>query len=124
MPSKHNNQTTGRWGEQVAEEFLVEKGYKVVGRNVRTACGELDLILEKDGTLVFVEVKTRTSYGYGYPEEAVTETKKEHILSAAQEFLLERSEVEKDWRVDVIAINGNQMSKRKPRIEWFENAFS
>lgn len=124
MPSRQNNQTTGRWGEQVAEEFLIKKGYKLVGRNIRTASGELDLVVEKDGTLVFVEVKTRTGYGFGFPEESVTDIKKEHILSAAQEFLENREEVDNDWRVDVIAINVDHKSKSEPKIEWFENAFS
>jgi putative endonuclease len=122
-PNLHN-QMTGRWGERVAEEFLIGKGFIPVGRNIRTESGEIDLILEKDNLLVFVEVKTRTGLGFGFPEESVTEIKSEHFLAAVEEYLAGKPADTKEWRIDVVAITGSEKSWKKPVIEWFEDAFS
>ncbi len=124
MSTPHHNQITGRWGEQLAQEFLVGKGFQPIGRNVRTESGEIDLILEKDSLLVFVEVKTRTGLNFGFPEESITELKSDHFLAAVEEYLDMNPPGEKDWRIDVIAITGNAKRGGKPLIEWFEDAFS
>jgi putative endonuclease len=124
MRNPHHNQITGRWGEQLAQEFLVGKGFQPLGRNVRTESGEIDLILEKDDLLVFVEVKTRTGLNFGFPEESVTEMKSEHFLAAVEEYLDANPPGEKDWRIDVIAVTANAKGGGKPLIEWFEDAFS
>jgi putative endonuclease len=124
MKPKLHNQMTGRWGEHLAEEFLIGKGFNPIGRNIRTESGEIDLILEKDNLLVFVEVKTRTGLGFGFPEESVTEIKSEHFLAAVEEYLETNPADTKEWRIDVVAITGSEKGRTKPLIEWFEDAFS
>lgn len=111
----------GRWGEQLAAQYLQERGYSIVAVNVRTPYGELDLIARIENLTVFVEVKTRTSSTYGLPEESVTPQKQAHILDAAQHYLQSHPEIDGDWRVDVIAIQGRP-DNPDPQIVWFENA--
>jgi len=59
---------SGRVGEQIAFQFLVKSGYKIIARNFRTKMGEIDLVALEDGCLVFVEVKARWSREFGLPE--------------------------------------------------------
>ena len=93
-----------------------------MARNNRTPFGEIDLIAQQDASLVFVEVKSRSSAEFGFPEEAVTPAKQQHILESAQTYLQEHPEFDGDWRVDVIAISRTQDGE--PEIHHFENAFS
>jgi len=111
----------------MAAEFLVGMGYVVLARNVRTPYGEIDLVAEHlskhpqgDQTIVFVEVKTRSSQTFGYPESSITPKKQEHLIFAAQHYLQEHPEHPQDWRVDVIAIQ--RFKDREPMIQHFENA--
>lgn len=94
----------GNWGEKIAAEYLLEKGYLILERNYRSSYGEIDLIVQIDKVTVFVEVKTRSSNRFGYPEEAVTRAKMEHLFSSAQAYLQTHPEISGDWRIDVIAI--------------------
>ncbi len=66
-----HNQKLGQEGERMALEFLLGKGYRMLFRNYRQGRGEIDLIMQMDQLLVFVEVKTRSNTDYGEPEEAV-----------------------------------------------------
>ncbi len=93
---------------------------KILQRNYRTHQGEVDLIAVDNNVLVFVEVKTRTNDTFGYPEEAVSEEKMDHLYGAAEEYIAEHLEIEK-WRIDVIAIQGKPGSE-EPQIEWFKEA--
>jgi putative endonuclease len=116
-------QTIGRWGEEVAAQFLQQKGYEILQHNVRTPYGELDLIARCGATIVFVEVKTRTSSSFGLPEISVGQRKIRHLLDAAQAFMQLYSGPEEEWRVDVIAIEGYPGGP-DPHFEVFENAVS
>lgn len=120
-------QELGRWGENLAAEYLFEHGFTITARNVRTPYGEIDLVAEKisetsedEITTVFVEVKTRTTQSFGYPEEAITHRKQTHLTSAVQHYLQEHPDLEGYWRIDVIAIE--QYPDRSPIISHFENA--
>ncbi len=115
-------QQVGRWGEQVAASYLESKGYVILARNVRTQHGEIDLVTQLGATTVFVEVKSRTSLGFGLPEEAVTGIKREHLLKAVQAYWQSQTS-EGEWRVDVIAILGRP-GKQGVEIEHFENALT
>jgi putative endonuclease len=122
-----DSQELGKWGEELAAEFLVDQGYMIIARNVRTPYGELDLIAQfspehnpNDITTIFIEVKTRSSRSYGYPEESITASKREHLISAARHYLQEHPEFDRDWRLDVIAIE--RYRDKKPSIRHFENA--
>jgi putative endonuclease len=118
----NRKQSLGRWGEEQAARFLAAKGYEILERNFRTEYGELDLIARTKDQLVFVEVKARSSARFGFPEEAVTPAKQQHILEAAQTYLQEHPEFEGDWRVDVVALR--RVKGAPPEIKHFENAFS
>lgn len=116
-----HNQKIGKWGEDCAFTFLESKGFKVMARNVRTPAGEIDLIALDNGCAVFVEVKTRSHHQAGYPEEAVTEEKLEHMIDSAEHWLQDHPQYENNWRLDVVAITG-AINSQNPQIEWFENA--
>ena len=118
MPT--HRQKIGSWGEEQAVVYLKSCGYEIFARNVRTSFGEIDIVARKDRTIVFVEVKTRTSQSFGFPEEAVTAKKQEHLIAAAQAFLQSHSHFDGDWRIDVIAISGKP--NQKPDILHFEDA--
>jgi putative endonuclease len=109
----------GKWGELQAVKFLEGKGYQINDQNVRTPYGEIDLIAEYLGNLVFVEVKTRTSSDFGNPEEAVTELKLAHMIDSAESYLQEHTERDGDWQIDVIAVRAKH--GRVPEIIHFEN---
>ena len=116
-------QTIGRWGEEVAAQFLQGKGYEILGRNVRSAYGELDIVARGGATIVFVEVKTRTSSSFGLPEISVSTRKIQHLINSAQAFMQVYPGPEQAWRIDVISIEGHPGGP-DPRIEVFENAVS
>ena len=119
-----SRQELGRWGEAHAANYLQQQGYTVIARNVRTPYGEIDLIVQQvsegETIAVFVEVKTRTSKTFGYPEEAITPRKRLNLVSAAQHYLQKHPDLDKNWRIDVIAIE--RYPERSPIINHFENA--
>lgn len=115
------NQTTGKWGEETAAIYLQQHGWIILGRNIRTKFGEIDLVAQFGELIVFFEVKTRTNKAYGTPEQAITAKKAEHMLNSAVSYIDEHPELGTDWRIDVLSIEG------KPEegdfcLEWFENA--
>lgn len=114
---KHN-QRVGKWGEEAAVEYLIQKGYEIVGRNVRTPYGEVDIVARQGDNTLFVEVKTRTSNKMGLPEESITARKREHMIASAEHYAAEH-EID-HWQIDVISIEGKPESK--PVITYFENA--
>ncbi len=114
----------GRWGEEFAAVYLKRNGYSIVGRNYYTPEGEIDLIAlqeeNDEGILTFVEVKTRTSEKFGFPEEAITQKKWDHLLKAINKYFQDQPDYEDAWQIDVIAIlrfNEDQI----PEIEHFKN---
>lgn len=115
-----HNQIVGQWGESIAVSHLLDQGFKIVEKNVRTQAGEIDVIAEKDGKVVFVEVKTRSTAQTVYPEEAITDEKLEHMLDSAELYLAEHPGIGENWRIDVIAVIGNPGSS-SPQIEWFKD---
>jgi putative endonuclease len=130
---KSTRQKLASWGEDLAAEFLKSQGYQIIDRNVRTPYGEIDLIarrtyqvqttLQLSPFTLFVEVKTRSSTAYGYPEQAVTRKKRQHLLDSAQEYIRLHPELDGDWRVDVIAIL-RAPGNAPPQIHVFENAIT
>ena len=116
-----SRQALGRWGEAIAANFLENQGYLIIERNCRTPYGEIDLIAQDGTVLVFVEVKTRTSNAFGYPEESITSQKREHLISAAQAILQSMPNQPDSWRIDVIAIR-KVKSVEQPEIVHFKNA--
>lgn len=98
----------GKKGEEYARKFLVAKGCKILGENFRSRFGEVDIIAIEDDTIIFVEVKTRTSNRFGEGEEAVNAEKIKKILKTALHFLSETSQTHlNNLRMDLIAVRLN-----------------
>jgi putative endonuclease len=114
-------QKLGRFGEDLAAEALQSKGYVMVDRNYRCSTGELDIAATCGDIWVFVEVRTRRGQAFGTPEESITIMKKAHLLSAAQVYLQDKSLVDVDWRIDVVAVELDK-NGRLLRIDVLENA--
>lgn len=117
-----NTKTIGDFGERAAEEYLEEKDYEILARNFRLKLGEIDIIAEKDGCIVFVEVKTRRSNLFGEPGEYVDRRKQARIQKAAACYI---DVVNNDVRFDVMEVfyeekNGKLFLKE---INHIENAF-
>ena len=114
---KHNERI-GKWGEDTAAEYLTQRGYEIVARNIRTPYGEIDIIAKQGDITIFVEVKARTSNKMGLPEESITPRKREHMLAAAAHYSAGH-EID-NWQIDVIAIEGKLGAT--PKLTYFENA--
>ncbi len=99
-----SNQSFGQIGETAAGEYLKNRGYKILARNFRTRWGEIDIVAKDGECLVFAEVKTRANERYGAPEEAVTRTKQQHLVKAAQIYLSQTKQSHALWRIDVLAL--------------------
>lgn len=119
---KKATQPTGRLGESLAAEFLVNQRYVILECNYRKPYGEVDIIARDGDTLVFVEVKTRKSSGFGSAFEAVDRRKQRHLSRIAQEYLQSHSMVGSPARFDVIAIQLDNDSQ-PVRIDHIKNAF-
>jgi putative endonuclease len=104
----------GKSGEKKAASYLKKKGYQILHMNYRCRFGEIDIIAKQGDTVVFVEVKTRSSDKYGLGYESVTASKQEKLLKTTQFFFAENGE--SPARFDVISIDGKEVSH-------IENAF-
>ena len=111
----------GAQGEALAGGWYVERGYTVLDRNWRTRQGELDLILEREGIVVFCEVKTRTSDAFGIGAEAVTREKQLRIRRLAGAWLTAHDRRARELRFDVVSILAPR--GERPTIEVLEAAF-
>lgn len=118
MPS---TKSKGDKGEDIAVDYLVKKGFKIVERNYRYGHGEIDIIAEDpdDGYLVFVEVKRRRSLEYGAPEFAITIGKTKQLSKMAELYLYDKEIKERDCRIDAIIIL--DLPGSKPEISHFKN---
>lgn len=99
---------TGRLGEEAAVRHLLGLGWRIVARNFRVRGGELDIIAEDGGTLVFVEVKTRASTRRGLPGEAVTPAKARRLVHAACAYLTQAGAWGRPCRFDLVAVVGTR----------------
>ncbi|MBI2165843.1 MAG: YraN family protein [Chloroflexi bacterium] len=88
----------------MAQRFLERQGLVILGRNVRTPGGELDIVAQDGPTVIFVEVRSRRSRTFGRPQESITAAKRRHLLESAQWFLQERGLDNAPWRVDLITL--------------------
>lgn len=115
-------QSLGKRGEREAERFLLKLGLVIVARGYQDKFGEVDLIAVDGETIVFVEVKTRSSDHAGQPAEAVDEKKQAHLTKTAIGYLKFHKLTECSVRFDVIAVTWPSDAKR-PAIKHYENAF-
>lgn len=87
FPRKKLNRQIGNLGEDAAAAFVCAQGYRILARNYRCRAGEIDIIAEHHGEIVFVEVKTRSPRANLPPAEAVDEQKRQRIRRAAKFYL-------------------------------------
>jgi putative endonuclease len=112
-----NTYERGKRGEKAAKEYLERKGYVILESNYRIGKEEVDIVCEKEGIVVFVEVKRRGNDKYGTPYEAIDEKKVESIMRVAEGYLRRRKLLGRcEIRFDVIGIGGG-------KIEHIEGAF-
>lgn len=110
-------------GEELACKSLLDKGYKIIERNFRKGYGEIDIIAVKDKTLVFIEVKTRTSYQFGTPIEQISYFKLKSLVKTAQFYKHIHPELPEALRIDAISIVLDN-TKNTSKIEHIENISS
>jgi len=110
----------GQKGEALAEEFLIDQGYRIVERNFKNKLGEIDIIAQDDETLCFVEVRTRTSVWHGHPFESVTKSKQRKLTQVALSYMKYKNLTEIHARFDCIAIIPQEQGHS---IEIIKNAF-
>jgi len=118
----------GRAGEDAAKEYLVGQGYNILYRNFRFGrYGEIDLIAGKDGSLCFIEVKSRSGHTYGTPSEAVGYAKQKNILAVANHYLRVVGHSGQKLRFDVVEVycekTGGDSHINIIEIRHIENAF-
>ena len=107
-------------GEDKACELLKKKGYKIIERNFRKGYGEIDIVCLKDKTLIFVEVKTRTSKAYGTPIEAISYFKLKSLIKTAQFYSHLHPEFPDALRIDAVCVMLDHLSN-PTSIEHNEN---
>ncbi|MGL5094930.1 MAG: YraN family protein [Planctomycetia bacterium] len=113
----------GRRGEDRAASFLRRTGVRILARSYTCAVGEIDLVGDHAGTIVFVEVKTRSSTLHGEPWQAVDAAKMRRVTRAAVYFLSKHHLANRAVRFDVVAVSWPKSWWTRPTIEHFPNAF-
>lgn len=96
--------TLGKAGEELAAKYLIAAGYRIVARNWRCAQGEIDVIAEHNGEIVFVEVKTRSGLAFGHPFEAITVAKLARLRRLARVWCTQAGGRFPRIRIDAIAV--------------------
>ncbi len=119
--AEESSNNLGKYGEDLAKNILLEKGYRIIERNYRYGHGEIDIICKDGEYLVFVEVKTKSNLEYGEPEYMVTYNKQKQVRKIAEAYLYENEITDTDCRFDVIGILVK--NNEPPTINHIENAF-
>ena len=116
----------GAKGENIAVSYLKSRGYRILERNYRIRLGEIDIIAEQGGHLVFIEVKTRSDNLFGSPFESVTVPKQRQLSKVALQYICKMGCYNRPARFDVVAVQLNKANSTKlqdTRIELMQNAF-
>ena len=111
-----NNVTKGCKGEEIVQEYLIARGYRILERNFRFHHREVDIIASKEDILVFVEVKTRRDDDYGRGFEAISDVKKRNIISVARYYTQKKRLYDYNVRFDVASLDSGI-------LQYFENAY-
>ncbi|MEN6586666.1 MAG: YraN family protein [Sulfuricella sp.] len=106
----------GQEAENLSAEFLQRQGLRLVARNYRCRMGEIDLVMDDRGTLVFVEVRLRSNKHFGGAGASITAHKQGKLVRAAQHYLQQQA-VQPPCRFDAVLLDGG-------RLEWIKDAFS
>lgn len=115
-----NKKILGKLGEEIAINYLKNRGYKIIKRNFRTRDGEIDIICEKDNSIIFIEVRTKGNLGSILPEESITKKKIERYKKLALEYLMNLEKRYKEIKFEFIGIEfKNEVEYQINHIENF-----
>ena len=120
--ARKENDDIGSWGEEIAVEFLRKKGYRIIERNFRCKRGEIDIVASEGNSLVFVEVKTRSSTQFGEPEQAVNPEKLRHLQHTAYIYL-RKNKIKPGgvrFRFDIVSILADWNTRKVVSIKLFK----
>lgn len=120
MSGKDTTGGSGQRAEDLALQYLVRHGLRVLARNFRCRGGEIDLVCADGGTLVFVEVRLRRNAGYGGAAASVTRGKQRRVILAAQHYLAANAASGRNCRFDCVLLDG----LAEDAIEWVRDAFA
>lgn len=116
-----NNKKLGDYGEMIARQYLIGKGYNILMQNFRCKSGEIDIIAQIEDYIVFIEVKTRTTLAYGMPAEAVNRKKQIRYGKIASTYIRNNRLFDNSYRFDVVEIY--MPSYNSYTINHIKNAF-
>ncbi len=114
-----NRKIFGKFCEDIASNYLIEKNYKILEKNFRHKKGEIDIIAKKNNLIVFIEVKGRKNFTFGTSESFVDNTKENLIIETAEEYIY-LNNWKNEIRFDIIAIEGNL---KNYKLTHFKDAF-
>ena len=109
----------GRIGENIIADYITKLGYKVVERNFECNQGEIDIVAKDIEEFVFIEVKTRTDISYGEASEAVTDTKKRHLINSIKYYIYKQKLENQPIRIDVAEV---YINKGKVKVNYIKQA--
>ncbi|MFB9329682.1 YraN family protein [Paenibacillus aurantiacus] len=124
QPHRSRRNATGKLGEEIATRHFMSEGYRILNRNWRCRSGELDLVAEYEGTIVVIEVRTRTSGGrFGTAAESVDYRKQYRVRSLAEVYLRQNGYAGVPVRFDVAAITLDRFTDEVAEFRHIESAF-
>ncbi|MDD5146217.1 MAG: YraN family protein [Candidatus Pacebacteria bacterium] len=119
-----NTKILGSKGEEAAVQYLKKKGYRILERNFKTKWGELDIVVQKDGKIIFVEVKTLRQKSDFAPEDQVNFKKKQQLIKMAQIYLsYKHLSLDIDYQIDIVAIEVD-WAVEVVNVKHFKNAIA
>lgn len=104
-------QISGIKGEELAVQFLLKKGYRIIDRNFRIRGGEIDIVALDGDTLAFIEVKARSTSEFGSPLEAITSWKLKSLIKTAHFYILKHPKLPSLMRIDAVAITLDEFNE-------------
>jgi putative endonuclease len=110
MKTKEENYHKGKYGENMAKEYLIKKGFVFIEANFENKIGEIDLIMSDKDWLVFIEVKYKSDDRFGLPEEMISQNKIWQVKRVAESYVVERKIKQFiKFRIDAVCILGNEI---------------
>lgn len=116
------NKLLGKYGEDIVSNYISKNGMSIVKRNYSCKSGEIDIIASQGDTIVFIEVKTRTSEKYGRPSQAVSVSKQRKLIKTALMFMTQKNLFDYSCRFDVVEVNVDKETKSY-NITYIKDAF-
>lgn len=104
------NKDIGSFGETLARDYLISKGYKILNMNFRNKFGEIDIICKKNDLLIFCEIKSRYSNSFGSPIESITCYKQKQIIKLSELYLISKKYYNFNVRYDIIEVIFNTIT--------------